>query len=275
MTKLDNKVALITGAGRGIGQETAIKLASEGARIVVNDLDTGPAEETVEKIQQVGGEAVLCVGNVIKPDFAERFISTALDNFGGIDIIINNAGFVWDNVVQKMTDESWQTMIDIHLTAPFRILRSASSFIRESAKKEREQGKEVFRKVVNISSIAGICGNPGQIAYSSAKAGIVGMTLTMCKEWARYRVNVNCVAFGPMESRLVTPITGDDASIEYEGRDIPIGIHPDNLAIMEKLMPLGRAGTLAEAAGAIYLLCIPESNYVSGHTLVCSGGFRT
>ena len=187
--KLDGRVALVSGSGRGIGREIALKLASEGARLVINDLDADPANETAEAIRAAGGEAVVCAGSVTEDGFAERFIKTGVDSFGGLDIIVNNAGYTWDSVVQKMTDEQWQAIIDVHMTAPFRILRAAQPIISAKAKEEAAAGQEVFRKVVNISSIAGTGGNAGQINYSAAKAGILGVTKTMAKEWGRYKVN--------------------------------------------------------------------------------------
>ena len=182
MSKLEGKVALVSGSGRGIGRALAMKLSSEGARVVVNDMDEEPASETVEAIRSAGGEAVTCVGSVTEADFGDRFVKTALDTWGGLDIIVNNAGYTWDNVIQKMTDEQFQAMLDVHLTAPFRILRAAAEPIRVFAKKEAQEGREVFRKIVNISSVAGLGGNTGQVSYSSAKAGLVGMTKTMSKE---------------------------------------------------------------------------------------------
>ncbi|MGH9881739.1 MAG: SDR family NAD(P)-dependent oxidoreductase, partial [Pyrinomonadaceae bacterium] len=202
MRKLEGKVALVSGAGRGIGRAVAMKLAEEGARVVVNDLDAEPAGETIELIKQSGAEAIACVGNVTEPQFGERFVQSAIDNYDGLDIIVNNAGYTWDAVIQKMTDERWQSIIDVHLTAPFRILRAAAEFIRAAAKSEAAEGREVFRKVVNISSISGICGNAGQVNYAAAKAGIVGVTKVLSKEWGRYKVNVNCVAFGFIKTRL-------------------------------------------------------------------------
>ncbi|QNK66306.1 SDR family NAD(P)-dependent oxidoreductase [Variovorax sp. PAMC26660] len=270
-TRLDGKVALITGSGRGIGRSIALKLASEGARVVVNDLDAAPAEETVQAIRAAGGQAVACVGSVAAPDFAERFVSTAVNEYKGLDIIVNNAGYTWDSVVQKMTDEQWYAMIDVHLTAPFRILRAAQPVIRALSKAETEAGQRVVRKVVNISSVAGLFGNAGQANYSTAKAGIVGMTQTLAKEWGRMNVTVNCVAFGFIQTRL-TASTAEASTANIEGREIKVGINPGLLAMMEQSIPLGRGGTPEEAAGAVYLLCTPESDYVSGQTLMCTGG---
>jgi 3-oxoacyl-[acyl-carrier protein] reductase len=272
MGTLDGKVALVSGSGRGIGRAIALKLASEGARIVVNDLDADPAEAVVAEITGAGGEAVACNGSVTATDFPERFVNTAIDGYGGIDIIVNNAGYTWDSVIQKMSDEQWYAMIDVHLTAPFRILRAAQPVIRGKAKAEAEAGREVFRKIVNISSLAGTGGNPGQVNYSVGKAGILGMTRTLAKEWGRFKVNVNAVAFGLIRTRLTDATADTDASITVEGRDIKVGVNPDLMETMEQMIPLGRGGTPEEAAGAVYLLCTPESNYISGQTLICSGG---
>ena len=269
--KLEGKVALITGSGRGIGRAIALKLASEGARIVVNDLDAEPAQETVQAISEAGGQAVACVGSVAAPDFADRFIGTAVSEYKGLDIIVNNAGYTWDSVIQKMTDEQWYAMLDCHLTAPFRILRAAQPMIRALSKKEAEAGQRVVRKVVNISSVAGLFGNAGQTNYSAAKAGIVGMTQTLAKEWGRMNVTVNCIAYGFIKTRL-TVSAGGESTAHIDGREIKVGVNPELLAMMERSIPLGRGGTPEEAAGAVYLLCIPESDYVSGQTLMCSGG---
>ncbi len=270
--KLDNKVALVSGSGRGIGREIALKLAAEGARVVINDLDAAPAEQTVADIIAAGGQAVACVGSVTEAGFAERSVATAIDTYGGLDIIVNNAGYTWDNVVQKMTDEQWEAMLAVHLTAPFRILRAASSFIRDAAKREAEAGKPVHRKVVNISSTSGVYGNAGQANYAAAKAGINGLTKAMAKEWGRYKVNVNSVAFGLIMTRLTEVDASADAKIDIAGQQIKVGVRPDILKNAEATIPLGRGGTPEEAAGAVYLFCIPESDYVSGQVLVCGGG---
>jgi 3-oxoacyl-[acyl-carrier protein] reductase len=273
MKRLEGKTAVVTGSGRGIGRCIALKLAADGARVVVNDLDREPAEETVAAIKAAGGEAIACPGSVTAPDFADRFVGTAVQTYQGLDIIVNNAGYTWDNVIQKMTDEQWYAMIDVHLTAPFRILRAAANFIRQANKAEAEAGREVFRKVVNISSIAGLGGNAGQANYSAAKAGIVGLTMALAKEWGRYKVNVNCVAYGLIKTRLTEATAAQGAAIEVDGKQIQVGVNPDLMKALERMIPLGRGGTPEEAAGAVYLLCTPESNYISGQTVVCGGGF--
>ncbi|MEU6674148.1 SDR family oxidoreductase [Streptomyces sp. NPDC046925] len=273
MGTLEGQTAVISGSGRGIGREIALRLAREGARIVVNDLDPEPAKDTVAAIEAVGGAAVACVGNVTDDGFGERFVQTALDHFDGLDIIVNNAGYTWDSVIQKLTDEQWDAVLDVHLKAPFRILRAAQPVISAAAKKEARTGTPRCRKVVNISSIAGLGGNAGQANYAAAKAGVTGLTRTLAKEWGRYNVTVNTVAFGLIKTRLTEAPADQDATIHVEGNDIKVGVNPDLLSAMERSIPLGRAGTPAEAAGAVYLLCTPDSDYVSGQTLVCGGGF--
>jgi 3-oxoacyl-[acyl-carrier protein] reductase len=271
MGQLDGKVAIVTGSGRGIGQQVALRLARDGAAVVVNDLDDAPAKETIALIEKAGGRAVACNGDVTAKDFGERIVSTAVERLGGLHVIVNNAGYTWDNVIQKMTDEQWYAMLDCHLTAPFRILRAAQPVIRAQVKAEQEAGRRVVRKVVNVSSVAGLFGNAGQANYSAAKAGIVGMTMTLAKEWGRLNVAVNCVAYGLIKTRLTVAADGE-ATASIDGRDIKVGVNPDLMAMMERSIPLGRGGTPEEAAGAVYALCIPETDYVSGQTLMCTGG---
>jgi 3-oxoacyl-[acyl-carrier protein] reductase len=272
MSRLKGKVALVSGSGRGIGRAIALKLASEGAKLVVNDLDSGPGDAVASEIRSAGGEAVAINGNVVAEGFADRFIGAAMDQFGGLDIIVNNAGYNWDATIQKMTDEQFQAMLDVHLVAPFRILRAAAEPIRMLAKRDAEAGRENFRKVVNVSSISGLYGFAGQVSYSSAKAALIGLTRTLCKEWGRYKVNVNCVAFGLIHTRLAQPIEAKQKTIRIEEREIKIGLQPQALDMIAKTVPLGRGGTPEEAAGAVYLFCSPESNYISGQIVVCSGG---
>ncbi|MFD4829349.1 SDR family NAD(P)-dependent oxidoreductase [Streptomyces uncialis] len=264
MGTLDGKVAIVSGSGRGIGREIALKLASEGARVVVNDLDREPADETVAAITAAGGEAVACVGSVTADGFAERFIDTAVDCFGGLDIIVNNAGYTWDTVIQKMTDEQWDAILDVHLKAPFRILRAAQPYFRNHP-------ADHHRKVVNISSTSGFYGNLGQVNYAAAKAGLIGVTKTLAKEWGRYKVNVNAVAFGYILTRMTEATAADNATVEIEGRRIKVGLNPEKAAMASKVIPLGRPGTPQEAAGAVYVMCLQETNYVNGQCLVVDG----
>ena len=274
MGKLDGKIAIVSGAGRGIGRSIALKLAAEGASVVVNDLDPAPAREVVDEITGTGGRAVACPGSVADPDFGERFVGTATQHFGGLDIVINNAGYTWDTVVQKMTDDQWDAIIDVHLRAPFRILRAAQPVISKAAKAEAGQGRQIHRKVVNISSVAGLYGNAGQVNYASAKAGIVGLTRTLAKEWGRYKVNVNAVAFGFIETRLTTASADGSATIDIEGRQIKVGVNPALLEMAKQMIPLGRPGTPDEAAGSVVMLTYPEADYVSGQIIVTGGGFE-
>jgi 3-oxoacyl-[acyl-carrier protein] reductase len=271
---LESKTALVTGAGRGIGRAIALKLAECGAAVMVNDLDPAPAAETEATVTKAGGNAASLAGDVTDPAFPQRLVDATLERFGAIDIIVNNAGYTWDNVIQKTTDDQFQAMLNIHITAPFRVLRAASGWIRETAKRETAEGKRVMRKVVNITSIAGVDGNPGQAGYSSGKAGIVGLTKTMAKEWGRYNVTVNAVGFGLIETRLTQPLTGESASIDVHGRAIAVGVQPKVLEWVKTACPLGRAGTPEDAASAVLFFCSPLSDYVTAEVLLCSGGLH-
>ncbi|MFC7049481.1 SDR family NAD(P)-dependent oxidoreductase [Emcibacter nanhaiensis] len=271
MGKLGGKIALVTGSGRGIGRAVALKFASEGAKVVVNDLDADISAAVEDEIKKTGGEAVSCAGSVTEKGFADRFIATATEAFGVPDIIVNNAGYTWDNMIHKMTDEQFDAMIDVHLRAPFRILRAIQPHWKMAFKSEEQDARRVCRKVVNISSVAGTGGNPGQANYSSAKAGVVGMTKTLAKEWGRLNVNVNCVAFGYIETRL-TEASDVKQEVEIEGNKIGLGIPRSVADGFRAMIPMGRAGSVEEAAGAVYLLTIPESDYISGQVVLCSGG---
>jgi 3-oxoacyl-[acyl-carrier protein] reductase len=271
---LEGRVALVTGSGRGIGRAIAEKLAESGASVLINDLDPAPASETETFIRAKGGKAAMLAGDVTKPGFPQQLVDATLQAFGAIDIIVNNAGYTWDNVIQKTTDEQFQAMLDIHIVAPFRILRAASAWIRETAKRETAEGRRVMRKVVNITSIAGTDGNPGQAGYSSGKSGVLGLTKTLAKEWGRYNVNVNAVGFGLIETRLTQPLTGEQASIDVQGRHIAVGVQPKVLDAVKSACPLGRTGTAEEAAGAVLFFCSRLSDYVTGEILICGGGLH-
>jgi 3-oxoacyl-[acyl-carrier protein] reductase len=198
-------------------------------------------------------------------------VQTAVDSFGKIDIIVNNAGYTWDGPIHKMSDEQFQAMLDIHNVVPFRVLRAAAPHLREPAKKEKEAGEEVFRKVVNISSISGTMGNAGQVNYSSGKSGVVGLTKTLAKEWGQFKINVNAVAFGFVETRL-TASKESSETIQREGQDIKLGIPEQMRQMASMLIPLGRPATPEEAAGGVFFLCSPWSNYVHGQVLNVTGG---
>jgi 3-oxoacyl-[acyl-carrier protein] reductase len=270
---LKDRVAIITGSGRGIGRAAALLFAAEGAKVVVSDIDPAPAEETVADIKKAGGEAVACVGDVAEAAFGEKIVKTAVDNWGALHIIVNNAGFTWDSMIHKMSDEQWDKIIDIHLKAPFRIIRAAQPYFCDAAKQEiEENGKVVARKIINISSVAGMGGNLGQANYSSAKAGIVGLTKTMSKEWARYNVQSNCVAYGFIDTRL-TQDKEKGIAVDTGKEKVAVGVPAKQRELFIRMIPMGRPGTAEEAASTILFFASPLSNYVSGQVLICGGGF--
>ena len=272
MGLLDGKVAILTGSGRGIGAAAARLFAEHGASVVVSDLDPKPAEEIAAVIRSAGGKAVVVPGDVTDPAFPKRLISATIDSFGGFDIIVNNAGYTWDSVIQNMSDKQWYAMIDVHLTAPFRILREAATFIREASKREQAaDGHANARKIVNVSSVSGVYGNAGQINYSAAKAGIVGVTLTLAKEWGRYNVQANAVCYGFIETRL-TAAKENAEKLVRDGEEVSLGVPDAMRSMAPMLIPLGRPGTPEEAAGPMLFLASPLSNYVSGHVLEVTGG---
>jgi 3-oxoacyl-[acyl-carrier protein] reductase len=270
---LEGKTAIVTGAGRGIGRAIAHRLVSAGASVMLCDLDE---KMLLESEAHLGDPARVhhVQGDLTDPMVPGELVEATLGTFGAIDIIVNNAGYSWDNVIQKTTDEQFQAMLEIHLVTPFRILRAASAFLRETAKHEMASGQRVMRKVVNITSISGTDGNPGQIGYSSGKAGVIGLTKTLAKEWGRYNVNVNAVGFGLIETRLVQPLNAEGASMEMHGHQIRLGVQPSLLESVKNACPLGRLGTPEEAAGAVLFFCSPLSDYVTGEVLICGGGLH-
>ena len=268
MGVLDGKAAIVTGSARGIGRATAELLSEQGARVLINDLDGDVAEQAASEIQ---GDTAVYSGDLTKEGACDELVQKAADEFGQIDIIVNNAGYTWDGPIHKMTDQQFQAMLDIHNVVPFRVLRAAAPHLREPAKKEKEAGEEVFRKVVNISSISGTMGNAGQANYSSGKSGVVGLTKTLAKEWGQFKINVNAVAFGFVETRLTASKEESD-SIEREGQEIKLGIPEQMRAMASMLIPLGRPATPEEAAGGVFFLCSPWSNYVHGQVLNVTGG---
>jgi 3-oxoacyl-[acyl-carrier protein] reductase len=213
-------------------------------------------------------------GDLTDPLIPGELVEAAIGTFGGVDIVVNNAGYSWDNVIQKTTDEQFQAMLEIHLITPFRILRAASGYIRDAAKREMASGQRVMRKVVNITSISGTDGNPGQAGYSAGKAGVIGLTKTLAKEWGRYNVNVNAVGFGLIETRMTQALGAEMASMEMHGHQIKLGVQQSMLDSVKSACPLGRLGTPDEAAGAVLFFCSPLSDYVTGEVLICGGGLH-
>jgi 3-oxoacyl-[acyl-carrier protein] reductase len=271
MGVLDGKAAIVTGSARGIGRATAELLSAHGARVLINDLDGDVAEQAAAEIE---GETAVFAGDLTADGVPEALVQTAVDAFGQLDIVVNNAGYTWDGIAHRMSDEQFRAMLEIHTVVPFKVLRAASPHMREAGKKEKEEGREVFRKVVNVTSISGTQGNVGQVNYAAGKAGLVGITKTLAREWGPFKVNVNAVAFGFVETRL-TASAEEGTTIERGGHEIKLGIPPQNRERAALIIPLGRGATPEEAAGAIFFLCSPWSNFVNGQVLTVNGGQMT
>ncbi len=243
-------------------------LVAQGAQVLINDLDADVAKQASDEIN---GETAVFAGDLTAGDTPDKLVAAAIDAFGKIDIIVNNAGYTLDAPIHKMTDEQFQAMLDIHPIVPFKIIRAAAPHLREPAKKEREEGREVFRKIVNVSSTSGTLGNAGQANYSTAKAGVVGLTKTLAKEWGQFKINVNAVAFGFIDTRLTqAKVEGND--MEIHGEKVQLGIPEQLRQMASMLIPLGRPASPEEAAGGVFFLCSPWSNYVHGQTLHITGG---
>ena len=265
---LDDKVAIVTGSARGIGRATAELLSSQGAKVVINDLDGDAARQAASEI---AGETAVFAGDLTKGDAPDQLVQTAIDSWGKLDIVVNNAGYTLDAPVHKMSDDWWARMLDIHVTVPFKVVRAAAPHLREPAKAEKADGVEVFRKIVNISSVSGTMGNAGQANYSAGKSAVVGLTKTLAKEWGQFKINVNAVAFGWIETRL-TASKVDDNQMEIDGEKVQLGIPEEMRGMASMLIPLGRPGTPEEAAGGVFFLCSPWSDFVHGQVLNVTGG---
>jgi len=269
MSLLTGKVAIITGSGRGIGRATAELFAREGARVVVNDVDQGPAREAGAAVEAAGSKAAVCAGDVTDPAFPARVIQTALDAFGRLDILVNNAGYTWDAVLHKMTDQQYDAILDVHLKAPFRIIRAAAPYFRDTAKAEMaSSGRASCRKIINVSSTSGVAGNAGQANYGAAKAGITGLTKTIAREWGQFNITCNAVAYGWIDTRL----TQDKEQGAVTAAGVALGIPKAARQDMPPRVPLGRPGTPEEAAGPVLFLASPLADYVSGAVLLVTGG---
>jgi 3-oxoacyl-[acyl-carrier protein] reductase len=268
MAVLDGKVAIVTGSARGIGRATAELLSEHGAKVLINDLDGDVAEQTAQEIE---GDTLVFARDLTKPGVPDELVQKVIDEWGQIDILVNNAGYTLDAAIHKMSDEWFQRMLDIHSVVPFRMCRAVAPHMREPAKQERDEGREVFRKIVNVSSISGMMGNAGQANYASGKSAVVGMTKTLAKEWGQFKINVNAVAFGFIETRL-TASKEDSNKMEIGGEQVQLGIPEQMRGMASMLIPLQRPGTPEEAAGGVFFLCTPWSNYVHGQVLNITGG---
>ena len=266
MVTLEGKSALVTGAGRGIGEATARKLASCGARVLVNDLDADVADAVASSIPG----AVAYPADLTDAEAADHVVEAALDTFGGLDIVVNNAGYIWHSAIHNMSDEQWDAMIDIHASAQFRILRAYGRWLRGNAGSDSPT-----RKVVNISSTMGVHGGATQLAYSAGKAAVVGITKTLAKEWGRFNVTVNAVAFGAIETRLTSPYEREPNISMVKGQPRKVGLSLEQIEAAKQASPLGRLGTPEDAANSIYLMCAPESDWITGEVILASGGVRS
>ena len=267
--KLSGRVAIVTGAARGIGQAIAEKLAGEGARVIANDIDGGPLAVNADRQQKMGLEITAIAGDITAGSTARSLVEGALEHYGDLHIIVNNAGYIWNSAALKHSDEQWQAMLDVHATGPFRLLREAGHYFRAEA---RDHQPESLRTVVNISSISGLYGAATQLAYSTAKAAVLGMTKTLAREWGRYHVTVNCVALGYIDTRLIEPFENQPREVTIKGRDHPVGLTAPQRDTVQQMTALGRLGQPQDAANAVYLLCIPESDFITGEVVVASGG---
>jgi 3-oxoacyl-[acyl-carrier protein] reductase len=272
MRVLEGKAAIVTGSARGIGRATAELLCAHGARVLVSDVDADLAAQAASEIE---GETPVLAGDLTQDGVCEALVERAVAEFGQLDIVVNNAGYTWDGIAHKMSDEQFRAMLEIHTVVPFRVLRAAAPYLREPAKQEREEGREVFRKVVNVTSISGTQGNVGQVNYSAGKAALVGITKTLAREWGPFKVNVNAVAFGFVETRLTASSEESSESFTVGDVEVPLGIPGKNREMASLVIPLGRGARTEEAAGAIFFLCSPWSNFVHGQVLTVNGGQAT
>ncbi|MDE2765143.1 MAG: SDR family oxidoreductase [Chloroflexota bacterium] len=264
MEGITGKTAIVTGAGRGIGRGLAAALAAHGARLVLNDLDQTPLEETAAL---TGGDPALVAGSVTDPQVGARLTEAALDRFGALDVVAACAGYTWDGMFHRMTDDQWRAIVDVHLNGTYNVARPAFAAMRDLARAEAERGERPApRKIVTVSSMSAF-GNVGQANYAAAKAGVVGLTRTLALEGARFNILANSAAFGPIDTRLTRAREEQDERVGEAALGIPQAARDAYLAAI----PLGRTGTIEEAVGPLLFLASDHANYVSGALLEVNG----
>jgi 3-oxoacyl-[acyl-carrier protein] reductase len=256
MGKLDGKVAVITGAARGIGKAVAMLFASEGAAVFLTDIDEAPLMDTVREIVQIGGKADGCVGDVTNPEDCQKVMDKAVEKFGKLDILVNNAGLTRDALIHKMTDVQWDMCLNINLKGTFNCIRAASKYMMRDGHNGR---------IINVTSVAGLMGNVGQINYSAAKAGLVGLTKTVAKEWARFGITCNAIAYGFVDTRLTREKETQQEEVAGEAVGIPKKVRDMVLLQVKPMTP-------EEAAKPVLFLASDDAAFITGHVLNVSAG---
>ena len=266
--ELSGKVAIVTGAARGIGACIAQRLSAAGASVVVADLDKSELDMATAALDGPSTQVAVDLTAVGAPD---SVVDAAVAGYGRLDIVVNNAGYTWDGPIHKMSDEQFQAMLDIHTVVPFRLLRAAAKPMREAAKQDIAANRVEHRKVINVVSLAGLMGQGGNVNYSTAKGATIAMTKALAKEWGQLRINVNAVAPGFTDTRLTAESAAGNR-IQVAGKTHQLGlttaVRRDALATN----PLRRFGSPHDISEAVAWLASPASDYVQGHVLTVSGG---